>query len=261
MRPWLILCLTLGPFSTWARTCDKTELTLVDSIFKVEVSRLGDREPSPKSVIIMPPSGGSNLIDRSYARKFCQRGFDAYVMNRWSEDDEYDLDLEIHQRFYERGQRAIGTLLKNLKSPFIGLLGTSVGAQHSLIAAGSFKKISAVFVIVGGVPIPDILAHSSQEILATARKARFAQFGLNSKEEYARAIDSVFFLDPLKRGRPQKKLGMIISMNDTMVPTRYQLKLKDFWKPQKVIISTHNHFFSIIFAWLFHSDEIVDHFD
>jgi len=245
-----------------ARTCGLNKSTLGTNGFQVELSKTGKAQESSKAVIIIPPTGGTNYIDRSYAKQLCKQGFDVYILNGWTNDDEYDLELEVHQRFYERGQRAIQIVLENINSSFIGILGTSVGAEHAAVAASNFSQIDSVFTIVGGAPISKIIAESSQEILATGRKERFSTYGFKSIDEYAAAIDKVFTLEPLKMNKVflNKDIGMVLSSNDKIVPTKHQEELKKFWKPRIEITLSTDHFYTVVKTWFCYSDTILRHF-
>lgn len=251
-------------FGAEARTCELSNPVFGTDTFKVEVSKMsGELVESSKSILIMPPSGGTNYIDRSYAKQLCKSGFDVYILDQWTDYDEYNLELEIHQRFYQRGQDAIGIVLEQITSPFIGVLGTSVGAEHATIAASRFKKIDSVFIILGGAPISKILVESSQEILVDAHKKRLSLYGFKSANEYEAALDKVFTWEPLKMGNgfSNKDLGMVISTEDTVVPSKYQKTLVDFWNPRTVIKLSNSHLFSVVKTWFCYSGKILEHFN
>jgi len=253
------LSLTVG---SEAKTCTLNKSMLGTKEFQVEVTKTGTTQDSSKSVIIIPPTGGTNYIDRSYARQLCKQGFDVYILNHWTDSDEYDLELEVHQRFYERGQKAIQIVLDQISSSFIGILGTSVGAEHAAVAASNFTQIDSVFTIVGGAPISKVIAESSQEILAKGRKARFSLMSFNSIDEYGKAISEVLTLEPFKMEKKflNKDIGMILSSNDKVVPSKYQEELRNFWKPRTVVTLSNNHFYTVVKAWLCYSDTVIKHF-
>jgi hypothetical protein len=92
---------------------------------EVNVSTYKAKKTALGSILILPPTGGSNVIDRLYAKTLRSAGFDVYILKHWTGDDEYSLELEIHQRLYEKAQKAIGKVLSDIETPFIGILGTS----------------------------------------------------------------------------------------------------------------------------------------
>lgn len=245
------------------QACSQVVSTYGDSSFQVQVSQFQSSKAKGRSLLILPPTGGTNVLDLSYAKNLCENGFEVIILEHWTEDDEYSLELEIHQRFYARAQKAISIVLAHIKTPFVGVLGTSVGAIHSAIAMGTQERIDAAFVIVGGAPVANVIAYSDQEILVEARKKRFEVYKFNDNQEYAKELDQILSLDPgkLPTHYRNKFLGMVISKEDTTVPVGTQRALRDLWKPQVVYEFSNNHFISIIKTWLFHKDDIVEFFN
>jgi pimeloyl-ACP methyl ester carboxylesterase len=242
--------------------CSGETVFFKDSDFSVET--LSYKPEALKSyVLIIPPTGGTNIIDKSYARNLCKEGIQTYVLSHWTKDDEYNLELAIHTRFYARAYRAVGLVLKNLpKGKEIGLLGTSVGGLHAAIAASRYPEITRAFIITGGAHIPSITANSNQEAMRTVWEKRRTLFKFQSKAQYIEALEKVIELEPLNRltiATP-KKFGMVISSEDKTVPTINQERLKSLWKPEKIRYENYDHFWTIVKTWLFHADDIYDFF-
>jgi hypothetical protein len=233
-----------------------------DSEFQVRVLKFESQQPNKKSILIVPPTGGTNFLDRSYAKVLCKNGFDVFILERWTDDDEYSLDLSIHERFYARGQKAIEIALENIKSPFVAILGTSVGGIHAAIAIARFKNLNAAFAIASGASIGEIIALSDQEVLVQARKQRFEIHGFKDDQEYIEALTPHLPLEPLQLPTPpkHKQLGMVIARADTTVPTQTQRVLEQLWMPRVVVEVSGNHFFSILKTWFFHRRKIVEFF-
>jgi hypothetical protein len=239
------------------------EIKFKDQDFEVQV--LSYRPEKPKSfILIVPPSGGTNYIDRSYASGLRQRGHHVYVLSRWTGDDEYNLDLEIHKRFYARSFRAIGLVLSQIpKNAKVGILGTSVGGLHASIAASRYPEISSAMIITAGAHISSIIAHSDQEAMISAWLKRKKLYGFKDRFEYEEALNKVIELEALDRAqiKTQKKFGLVISSTDTTVPTINQERLKSLWKPEKVMYKNKDHFWTIVLTWLFDADFIYDFFE
>ncbi|MGZ3690264.1 MAG: hypothetical protein ACXVAX_02100, partial [Pseudobdellovibrio sp.] len=161
------LALTLSSLScaSWGsgRSCHIEQKNISEGDFKVDISLYSDGKASNKSLLLLPPTGGTNYIDRRYATEFCQAGYDVYLINTWTMLDDPEVDLELHQRTYMRGQQALTLVIEKIKSPFIGLLGTSLGALHSAVAASYQDRLNAVFMIEGGAPISEVIVTSDQE--------------------------------------------------------------------------------------------------
>ncbi|MBX3040666.1 MAG: hypothetical protein KF789_08180 [Bdellovibrionaceae bacterium] len=246
-----------------AATCSHEEIELGDAEFKVQTSFYQSRSPNGKTVLIMPPTGGNNALDRAYARGLCSAGFDVYILNRWTGDDEYNLELGIHERLYERTQKAIGFVLAEIPDNRpVGILGTSVGAIFTATAMGVHDRLKAAFVITGGAPIASVIVNSDQLAMKDAKLKRFEEFGFKNEQEYLTALAPMILLDPFKLPRKfeGKKLGMVISEEDTTVPGEYQLSLEKLWNPQTVYRFRNDHFLTILKTWIWHRGDIVRFF-
>jgi dienelactone hydrolase len=148
-------------FSGCSSTAKRTvSYPLAEGDFKVDLTICKPEEKSEKSLLLLPPTGGTNSIDRSYAKRFCNEGFNVYLINDWSRTGETGDDLGFHQRAYTNSQHAISLVLDQVDTPYVGMIGTSVGATHASVAANVFDKINAVFFIVGGVPLMEVVATS-----------------------------------------------------------------------------------------------------
>lgn len=243
------------------KDCRTKDATYENNDFKVSVAEYRS-DKKTGSVLILPPTGGENLLDRKYANELCEAGFDVFILKKWTGDDEYNTELSIHTRFYARAQKAIETVFAHVETPFIGILGTSVGALHTAVAVGVQPRLNAAFVITGGAPIADIIARSDQGAMEDVKKKRFKIYGFKNEEEYLAALDKVLPLDPFKNkiDYQQKSLGMIIATKDTTVPTEFQERLRQLWGTKVVYDFSSSHFMSILKSWYYHSEDIVKFF-
>lgn len=245
------------------RSYDIKKIKLGSSEFEVEVTKYSDASFSKKSLLIMPPTGGSNLIDRRYAKMFARAGYDVYIVEAWTNLNEQSTDLELHQRIYARAQKAIELVLNEIQSPFVGMIGTSVGALHSEIAAAKQDRINSIFIIVGGAPIAEVIVTSDQQAMKDLKQERYKRYGFKNDEEYLSSLQKSFFLEPMQLGDGymKKTLGVVIATEDTTVPTTTQKKITEFWKPKYILNLNNNHFWGIVKTWLFHDDEILKFFE
>lgn len=231
--------------------------------FSVEITSFKPLFIVQKSLLIIPPTGGTNAIDISYGKNFCKAGYNVSVLNDWTSKEEKVIDLELHQRFYTNAQKAVSLVLAETKTPFIGMLGTSVGALHAAISANTIPQLDAVYLIVGGANIAEVIVGSDQQAMIDLKAERKKKFGFKSDAEIIQAIDHAFKLEPLLQGSlyKNKDIGMVIAEHDLTVPTEYQIKLRDFYQPKAVLLLPNNHFWVIIKTWLFHENEILEFFE
>jgi hypothetical protein len=245
------------------RSCTPTSVEYGPSDFKVQVSKYEPLDKSLKSIIIVPPTGGTNYIDRSYAEKFCAEGYDVYIMNHWTGDSEMNSDLEIHQILYARAQKAISITISEIETPFVGLLGTSLGALHGSVAANTQERLNAVFLIVGGAPITEAIVTSDQNAMRNLKEERKKRFGFKNDEDYLAALKKAFLLEPMAQGSVYKRkdIGMVQAEKDETVPYALQLKLQTFFNPKKSFTLPSSHFWAIVKTWFFHTSEVVEFFN
>lgn len=233
-----------------------------DDTFNVQtLEQIVDLEKRP-TIIIIPPTGGTNLLDKQYSNYFYKHEFNSIVLDHWSLDDEYNLDLEIHDRFYKRAFKAIELVINKLKLTEVYLLGTSVGAIHATIATHKLSVVKKTFIIAGGAPISSIVVESDQKVLSNAKSKRYEMYNFKDDLEYDQMLNSSIELEPFNfsHSLDGKKLGMIIGNKDKTVPTKYQLQLKNHWKPSVEITIANDHFTSIVKSYLFHRKKILNFF-
>ncbi len=242
--------------------CMQTPVTLGENDFKVQLSSY-IVAASKKHVLIIPPTGGANFIDRNWAKNFCAKGFNAHIVEHWTLDAEAAIDLGLHQRFYSRTQKAIGIVLEHLKdASFIGMMGTSIGGIHTAMAMGIHDRIDAAFVITAGADMPAMIANSDQVAMVNVWNKRKDAFNIPDKKTYIELLREKIEYEPLKLPRKfeGKDLGMIVATSDTTVPYDNQLKLKNHWKPKTLIEYSNNHFWGIVFSWLWDSGKVIEFF-
>lgn len=256
----LLALLSLSSFAS--DDCSQRPVSLGGEDFKVEVTSYL-LSSSRKHILILPPTGGSNVLDRSWARNFCANGFNAHIIERWTLLDEFSTDLGLHQRLYGRSQKAIGLVLDHLEgAEYVGVLGTSIGGIFTAMAMGIHDRIDAAFVITAGADMAVLIANSDQEAMTDLWEKRRSQFSIPDKKTYIDLLKSKIEYDPLQLPRKfdGKDLGMIIATEDTTVPTENQVSLQEFWKPKTIINLQNNHFWAIVKSWLWDSGKVVDFF-
>lgn len=244
-------------------SCERVDQALGDTNFRVQVAKyFNSQSENELMVMILPPTGGENFIDRSYAKMLCKKGIDAVILTNWTGNDEKSDALSIHDRFYRRAQTAIELVINTYKIRYkLGILGTSVGGLHAAIATSRFKEITKSMIIVGGAPIREIIAITDHSYWDGVRERRFKHLNIKSQEEYIELLRPHVPFEPLKLDVPlAQKLAMVISTSDSVVPTKNQLQLRDYWKPQDIKYTRLGHKLAIVKTWLFDAAWIAQFF-
>lgn len=242
--------------------CKSTSSSLGTSEFQVDITTYSSKSPGARAVIVLPPTGGTNRIDRSYSFKLCKAGFDVTIMNSWTGDSGTSTDLEIHEGFYSRMLTAFELTLTSIEAPYVGVLGTSLGGLYAAVAAAKFERLDGVFLIATGAPIVDVIVNSDQEAMRKLAETRRTRFGIVDDQDYTSKLAGKFTLEPMSQPPLQKKkdFGMVIAEEDTTVPTYYQRLLRDYLRPRIEISLKNAHFWAIVNTWLYHDDDIVEFF-
>lgn len=231
----------------------------------VKYRRVVKKEKSSFSstIIIFPPTGGENLIDRMYATRFAAHDFEVIIIQQWSGMNFEGFAYELHNEFYGSAQDALNHVLETVKSKTVGILGTSVGALHSSVAITINPKINAGFLIVGGLPIPSVIVNSKQQAMIVLKEKRYQEFNLENDLQYAEQLSQIFMYEPTqiaKDGFTSKPVGMVLSSNDLLVPTAYQKNAKNFFHADPTYTSDYDHTKTVIYTGLFKRNMVLDFF-
>lgn len=185
---------------------------------------------APRSIILLPPTGGENLMDKGYANALCSAGFRVILLREWAHDTEALLDLGMHDRNALRALAAVRHVLDYLRPAAnepVGILGTSVGALTSSLALQFDPRLKAAVLIVGGVGMPEIIAKTTEQGAAKLRAERMRHFGFRSPEEYLAALERNVKIEPADFAGHSgaKKILAVVGKRDVTVPTHLQREL------------------------------------
>lgn len=233
---------------------------LKDGDFQVKYSEYHPKKDKFKrGVVIVPPTGGVNYIDKRYAKGLASRGIPVKLIYDWTQGKPQGIELSLHQDFHSRAVRAIQMTAESFsKEKEVSLLGTSVGGLFSTIAASRVDRLSRVLVVGAGLSIPEVIVSSDQQAMADLKNQRFEKFGFKTDAAYLQALSAEFHIDPttLPPKFESKSLGVILITEDKTVPVKTQRQLQKLWDPELLIEIDAGHFWGIVRSWLFHQGKI-----
>jgi hypothetical protein len=182
---------------------------------------------SARTILLLPPMGGENSVDRGYANRLCLSDFRVVIARDWSHNDDHDLDLGVYDRDALRAITALHRLVDYIHPDHpgqLGLMGTSVGAIEGAMELGLEPRIQTAVLIVGGAGMPEILGSSDLDSLSSLRAQRAEAFGFRSREEYINALREHVHFDPKDFAgfSGPKKVLAFLATEDTTVPTPNQ---------------------------------------
>lgn len=188
------------------------------------------RKDSDRTVILLPPTGGENILDQGYANHLCGAGLNVALLQTWSHQTDVTLDPSMHDHGALRSLSAIRHTLDYLRparGTQVGILGTSVGALSSSLALGFDPRLNTAVLIVGGLGFPEIVARSTEKGAAKLREERMKAFGMKSVEDYVAFITKNVKVEPADfvGFSGSKKVLAFVGTKDDTVPTRNQFEL------------------------------------
>jgi hypothetical protein len=206
---------------------------------KVQVALYLTKTLSNKVVLILPPTGGVNILDKGYSNEFCSSGINAALVYGWDFQNQSRIDPQMHNEGALRSLAAAKHVVEFLsvkKFTRIGMLGTSIGAISGTLVLGFEPRIAASTLIVGSSKFADVIAESDESGARALRKKRMTEMGLKTLEEYRSFIKQHVWLDPalFLNKSMRARVFTITAEEDTTVPTKYQLDLN-----QEVNLAQH----------------------
>lgn len=246
----------LDPFSK----CRIKSRSLTSKDFKVSFSEYTNKQGSNgKALLVLPPTGGKNIIDKGYASLFCKGGYTVYIMEHWTGDDEYSEDLKIHERYQNRFQKAVSLMLQAIGERKIGVLGASAGAINFSVTMNipkEINKVTAFMGIVSGGPLCKVIAHTEEKALKLVREKRMENLNINNIEDYENKICSNLDWQIAEEKPKHLKVGLIIATEDKTILTKHQEFQAAALNPELLIKVEADHRDAIIRSFLFERNRI-----
>lgn len=230
-----------------------------------------DRGGSVPTVLLLPPTGGENILDLGYADAFCVEGLRTVILERWDGDTNNESDLDAHDTGAIRSLAAVRHTVEYIQRTHrgqIGVFGASLGAINAALAIGHETQFGAAAFIAGGIGMADIIPLSKQQDLTRLRNERKGIYAYADDAAYAKEISSHFSIEPANSigSTHVTNAWVMIALKDRMVSTKSQNALVDALKekltPQHVYVLEHDddHVETITFAYRTYHDAIARFF-
>ena len=217
-----------------------------------------DNPRQARPLILLPPTGGVNILDQRMGKYFCRHNVTLYVLAKFDGYADKGFELTRHDHQIRANTAALRELIQWINEP-VNLMGASLGALYAAAAAGSDPQIKKVVLVVGGIDLAGILTDSELDSVTIQKINRKKIHQLASDQEYLQLMKKSIFYDPgifLDEEKLSSRYLLYISTNDDGVPTKYQNQLANLLPEAKKIYYKSGHLMTIARTYLFQRDEI-----
>lgn len=219
-------------------------------------------------VFIIPVISGVTLVERSLAKWFASKGVNALIAENPEDISDTRRPIEDIDGFLIRTTVSLRVLLDFASAlPFVdgdrfGAFGGSLGGIRLFTAMGVDERFKDGAIFVGGGNIPEILTHSTVDIIEKYRHAKIDQLDLDGADDYLNELRSVVTVEPLDNAPyidPEGVL-MVLSSKDTSVPTKSQLEMWRAVGTNRVMVLPIGHVAGVVSS-LFYRKKILEFFE
>lgn len=218
-------------------------------------------------IFILPSIVGESPLERSMARRLCNRKIGAVILDVVKEApfEVRVKNLNFEDQMMIRALHSFKHVLKQVKrlpevSEKIGILGISQGALASAYISGSVRDMDTTVLIVGAGNLKGVLTESENKTIEALKEARMVHFKIKTEKEYQALLRKRVPHDPLSVAAKIKPNSTYFFMGteDTTVPTKYQRELVGKIRGAKIFEMEASHMEAIIKTVTFNSDLIFD---
>ena len=232
---------------------------------------------SKVQVIVVPPTGGENFLDRHMAEKLCDVGLRTLILTYDTVYPTLTRNLKIHDLSAEEFLAQLELTLREYPHPTV-LVGASLGGLFSSIAFGiasnngltnsyplAFKptaivsQLNGAVLTVAGGSLSQILTDSLIPNAVLQRIDRLIADPM-SLDQYQAQLSKSILLDTLKLTNPQRNTRILFFEGtlDGIVPTSTQEQLWQAWGRPERISYLLGHPETIFYVYEFEVDTIRD---
>ncbi len=206
--------------------------------FKYLEAKVNGKRPL---VLVLPPIVGSTLVDRDVGALFAQGGMDVIILEM---EDMFPAKKTLHEMNAISVQTVImlrmliqailGDPVRQIDRDKVCVFGMSFGAVLAATLVGMDDNVKYAYLIGGGGNLADILTYSNQRRLVNFRNYNISSNGnfrnLKKNEQLNRLFAEMRLIaeaDPVyfAKKAASKKIHMVMSTNDDIIPFRDQLEL------------------------------------
>lgn len=218
-------------------------------------TRVSDKRPL---VLVSPILANSRFLADQFAIDLARHGIHAVMVPRKEITPKEDAGLEIAEDearlLVMRSRQALDWMLTHpdVDANRLGTFGISAGAITSAMVAGADDRLRAHVWMLGGGPMADVMADTSESSFQEYRRQTMEQHRL-SAEETRRQLRDILITDPVQlagRVRTEDVL-LVLARRDTSVPYKWGLRLWRALGYPEIVTTPLGHYTTfLLLPWL-----------
>lgn len=221
---------------------------LLEYQFDFYQTHQGSSKEAKPLVVLFPTINGVGFLEKQMARYMAKRGFHVLIpyarQERFSdqEDAAYHMDLEL-----ARAICGVELVVDQKREIFsfdtegLAVVGASQGGIRGTTFFNRRPDAQALVTSVAASNMPSVYANSTQEKIAALKNRLLSLLELPTATDLQSYLSSALLIDPSDHADPARadSVRMLISVEDTVVPTRNQLELwEQMGRPQRQLLNS-----------------------
>jgi hypothetical protein len=239
---------------------------ILSTVYSKAFGQTCPQKESHRQVLILPPTGGANMADKSLFDSLCALGHQTSILN-YQQKSGLTTDLGVHDRLSREVLVAIDHFIGQNPKP-TAVIGASLGGLYASLAFSysktnqtEFKNlayIDRIVLTVAGGPLWDILTFSQGEEVKKQRELRMKALGFSDLNRYRETLQQNIFYDTQKWATASEKAKVLMfnSTADEVVPSASQESLWSAWGKPEVVLFTTDHQWTVGWVYFFYTQQI-----
>lgn len=205
------------------------------------------------TVLLLPISGGIDLVIKSFAKHFASHGFNCAIVHNRKVDLENSQSAEEVEDYFRQSvldnRQVLDYLVEREEVDInkLGCLGLSLGGIRASLLAGVDERLKCVVIGIAGGSIADITALSGQKNIKDHIK-ELAIMGATPELVHTELSEKVF-TDPIRLAphADARNVLMFIAMFDRVIPRKCCDRLWESCGKPEVVYLPSGHYGSFLF--------------
>jgi hypothetical protein len=202
-------------------------------------------------IMVLPMLGGGYELEKHFANYFASHGYAAAIVRRDRRQKQMkveELDVLMRQMVIDHRQVVDWFETRaELDSARLGIFGVSMGGIKGAILIALESRIKAAALGLTGGDLPFIISHTTEAGLVKRREQELKERNMTI-EESEQQLRDIITCDPITYAGyvDPRKVMLVLANNDTVVPIRKGIELKEKMSNPETIFIPGGHYTAIL---------------